>query len=289
MRITGAKRTLLLLRSAAAGCVRDGVFGMGAALAFYAVFALAPLLVAAMAVAGSLLGDSAAQEQFTLWAERYFGSEGARAVQNMILGAPGIGSGVAATVGGAATLFFGATGVFIQLKRSLNTIWGTGPRGQTAVRRIVRERLAALGAACGIGLVVILGLLLSAGIAALGGFLGRWLPLPAGFLFAVNLVLSPAIVAPLVAFVFKYMPDAEVPWRSVWVGSLVTAVLFQLGAVAIGVYLGARVLVSTYGAAGSVLALLIWAYYSAQTALFGMEFTKAHADARRRSATQPAP
>ncbi|MHC4506816.1 MAG: YihY/virulence factor BrkB family protein, partial [Planctomycetota bacterium] len=131
-------------------------------------------------------------------------------------------------------------------------------------------------AAAGIGVVLFLGLLLSAGIAAAGSFVGRWVPLPGAVLFLVNLFFSLVIVTPLFALIFKFLPNAKVPWKSVWIGTALTAGLFQAGSLAMGAYLGTRVLATVYGPAGSVLAVLIWAYYSAQTVLFGAQFTKAH-------------
>lgn len=280
MRLKKLTKTSALFKAAGAGSLKDDTFGMGAALAFYTAFSLGPLLVIATAVAALVVGGEEVRAQLVSWGERYFGGEGAKAVENMIDGARSLRSGFTATAIGIVTLFFGATGVFGQLKRSLNAIWGVRPPPRPVVKRLLIDRLAALAAACGIGLVLFLGLLLSAAITALGGLLGRWLPLSGSLLHFMNIVLSLGIVTPLFALIFKFLPDAEVPWRSVWIGSAVTAVLFQGGALAIGMYLRASGFASVYGAAGSVLAVLIWAYYSAQTVLFGAEFTKAHATAK---------
>lgn len=281
------KRHLSLFRSAGAGWLRDDPFGTGAALAFYTVFALGPLLVIATTVAAHLIGPEETKAEFVSWAERYLAREGARAVYDMIQGARTLRSGILATVIGIVTLFFGATGVFGRFKRSLNTIWGVKHETRPVVREVLIDwmiaRLAAAATACGIGVVLFLGLLLSAGIAAAGTFLGSWVPFLGRLLFFLNLVLSLVIVTPLFAFIFKFLPDAKVPWKSVWMGAIVTAVLFQVGALAMGAYLGTKVMTSVYGPAGSVLAVLIWAYYSAQTVLFGAEFTKAHATAKEES------
>lgn len=270
-------RTLSLFRTAGAGWLRADPFGVGAALAFYTIFSLGPLLVIATAIAAHVVGGEEVQAERVKWAERYFGGEGAKVVENMIVSARNPRSGILATAVGLVTLFFGATGVFGRLKRSLNTMWGVRHETRPIAHKLLLDRLAAAVTACCIGVVLFLGLLLSASVAAVGSFLGRWIPLPAGLLFSLNLVLSLVIVTPLFALIFRFLPDVKVPWRSVWIGSVVTAVLFQAGSLVMGAYLGTRVLASVYGPAGSVLAVLIWAYYSAQTVLFGAEFTKAHA------------
>ena len=276
MRFERFKRTLALFKTAATGWLRDDAFGAGAALAFYTVFSIGPLLVIATAIAAHVIGGEEVQAELVRWAERYFGREGATAALNMIRSAKSVRSGLLATGVGIVTLFFGATGVFGRLKRSLNTMWGVKRATRPIVHRLLIDRLAAAAAAAGIGVVLFLGLLLSAGIAAAGSFVGRWVPLPGGVLFFVNLVLSLVIVTPLFALIFKLLPNAKVPWRSVWIGAALTAVLFQAGSLAMGAYLGTRVLASVYGPAGSILAVLVWAYYSAQTVLFGAQFTKAH-------------
>ncbi|MHC4198385.1 MAG: YihY/virulence factor BrkB family protein [Planctomycetota bacterium] len=279
MRFERFKRTLALFKEAATGWLRDDAFGAGAALAFYTVFSIGPLLVISTAIAALVIGEKEVQAQLVRWADSYLGREGAEAALNMIPGPMSVRSGLVATGVGIVTLFFGATGVFGRLKRSLNAMWGVRPETRPIVHRLLIDRLAAAAAAAGIGVVLFLGLLLSAGIAAAGSFVGRWVPLPAAVLFFVNLLFSLVIVTPLFALIFKFLPNAKVPWRSVWIGAVLTAVLFQAGALAMGAYLGTRVLASVYGPAGSVLAVLVWAYYSAQAVLFGAQFTKAHARA----------
>lgn len=271
------KRTLALFREAGAGWLRDDAFGAGAALAFYTVFSIGPLLVISTAIAAHVIGGEKVQAELVKWAKNYFGREGADAALNMIRSAKSVRSGLLATSVGIVTLFFGATGVFGRLKRSLNAMWGVKPEARPIVQRLLIDRLAAAAAAAGIGVVLFLGLLLSAGIAAAGSFVGRWVPLPGTVLFFVNLALSLVIVTPLFALIFKFLPNAKVPWKSVWIGAALTAALFQAGALAMGAYLGTRILASVYGPAGSILAVLVWAYYSAQTVLFGAQFTKAHA------------
>jgi len=271
------RETLHLLKRAWKASLEDNTLSMGAALAFYTVFSIGPVLVIATMVAAQVLGADTARVQFVTWGERYFGPAGAQAVFEMIAGARGLRPGIAATVVGALTLFLGATGVFGQFKRALNVIWKAKPKPSPVVKRLLLERLAALGAACGIGAVIFLGLLMSAAFTSLAGHLGKWLPLPASVL--ANVVLSLAIITPLFALLFKLLPDAPVPWRSAWVGAGLTAVLFQAGALGVGLYINLSGLGSAYGPAGAVLAVLVWAYYTSQTVLYGAEFTRAHATA----------
>ncbi len=266
-----------LLRKAGAASIEDDTLSMGASLAFYTVFSIGPVLVFATMVAAQVLGAEETRAQFVTWGERYFGSAGAKALFEMIAGARGLRPGITATVVGSVTLFLGATGVFGQFRRALNTIWKVKLKPSPVVKRLLLERLAALGAACGIGIVIFLGLLMSAAFTSLAGHLGKWLPLPASLL--ANVVLSLAIITPLVALLFKLLPDAPVPWRSAWIGAIVTAVLFQAGALAVGFYLNMTGLGSAYGPAGAVMAILVWAYYTSQTVLYGAEFTRAHATA----------
>jgi len=266
-------RTLRLLRRAGRASLKDDTLGMGAALAFYTVFSIGPVLVIATMVAAQVIGAEEARTQFLTWGERYFGPAGAGVVFDMIAGARGLRPGIAASVVGTVTLLFGATGVAGRFRRALNAIWKVKPKPRPVVKRLLLERLAALAAACGIGIVIFLGLLLSAAFTSLAGHLGRWLPVG---LFA-NVVLSLAIITPLFALLFKLMPSAPVPWKSAWLGAGVTAVLFQVGALSVGLYINLSGLGSAYGPAGAILAILVWAYYTSQTVLFGAEFTRAHA------------
>ena len=274
MRITlddWLKRAFAVLKGSAKHYVEDASLGMGAALAFYTVFSLGPLLVIATAVAAYCIGNEATREQLVSWARAYFGAEGAKAVQGMIAGALNRFSGFLATAVGLSTFFFGVTGAFGRLKHSLNVIWGVDHDHRPLAKRLLLTRLKALAAACLIGVMLFLGILLSAAVGAVGTFIGRWLSLPGGLLFLANLVLSILIVVPLFAVIFKFLPDTKVPTKSAWIGAAVAGVLFQAGALLVGAYLGMKVLASVYGAAGSVLAVLLWAYYTAQTVLFGAE------------------
>jgi len=266
-----------LFKRAGKASMEDNTLSMGAALAFYTVFSMGPVLVIATMVAARVLGAEEAREQFMAWGERYFGPAGAKVVFEMIAGARGLRPGIAAGIAGAVTLVLGATGVFGQFRRALNVIWKAKPKPSPVVKRLLLDRLVALAAAFGIGAVIFLGLLLSAAFTSLAGHLGRWLPLPVGL--AANVVLSLAIITPLFALLFKLMPSAPVPWRSAWIGAGVAAVLFQAGALGVGLYINLSGLGSAYGPSGAVMAILVWAYYTSQTILYGAEFARAHATA----------
>ena len=172
-----SRRALAVLRAAGEGCLEHDTFGMGASLAFYTVFSLGPLLVIATAVATRFIGDEATQTQLVNWAKVYLGAEGARAVQGMIAGALNRFSGFLATIVGVVTLFFGVTGVFGRLKHSLNVMWGVDAKAHPVVKRLLLTRLKALAVAGLIGVMLFAGIVLSAGVMAVGGFVGRWLPM----------------------------------------------------------------------------------------------------------------
>jgi membrane protein len=264
------------------GMVRHDSFGMGAALAFYTVFSLGPLLVLSAAVAGRMIGSREVRGEIVAWSEYYVGAEGAKTVKNMLASSGNATSSLTATLIGVATLFFSATGVFGRLKHSLNSIWDVDRRRQTFAVFFVITRLKATITAVIIGLALFLGIILSAMMSNVGKVLGRWLPLPESLLLSTNLVLSLCILVPLFLLIFKYLPDVSVPWRSAWSGAIVTGILFQAGALAMGAYLSTRVLSTFYGAAGSVLAVMLWAYYTVQTVLFGAEVCREHARAKEK-------
>jgi len=264
---------------AGVGLFQHDSFGMGAALAFYTVFSLGPILVLTAAIAGHTIGGREGRDEIVTWSRYYVGPEGAKAVKNMLASSRNITSNITATLVGIVTLFFTTTNVFGRLKHSLNTIWGIERRKQTLAIFFLVTRLKAAVTAMVFGLAIFLGIILSTMVANVGKILGRWLPLPDSLLLATNLAMSMAILVPMFVLIFKYLPDVNVPWRSAWTGAIATGVLFQAGAVAMGMYLSTNVLSSFYGAAGSVLAIMLWAYYTVQTVLFGGEVCREHARA----------
>lgn len=250
---------------------------MAAALAYYTVFALAPILVISIAVAGLVLGQEAAEGRIVGQISGLIGSTSAAAVEAMIAAARKPSSGILATIIGLATLLFGATGVFGELQDSLDTMWGVKPKPGRGFIRMLKTRFVSFTMVLGIGFLLLVSLVVSAAISALGAWLGGLLPLPELLMQAINLIVSIAVVTLLFAMMFRVLPDVEIAWRDVWVGALFTAVLFALGKLAIGLYLGKSSVGSSYGAAGALVVILVWVYYSAQILFFGAELTRAWA------------
>ena len=250
---------------------------MAAALAYYTVFSLAPILVISIAVAGLVFGQEAAEGRIVGQISGLIGQESAEALQAMIAAARKPSAGILATVLGVATLVLGATGVFGELQDSLNTVWGVKPRPGRGLLGLLKSRFVSFAMVLGTGFLLLVALVVSAAIAALGSWLGGLLPVPELVLQILNTVLSLAVVTLLFAMMFRVLPDVEIGWRDVWFGALTTAALFTLGKLAIGLYLGKSSLGSSYGAAGALVVILVWVYYSAQILFFGAELTRAWA------------
>jgi len=250
---------------------------MGAALAFYTVFSVAPTLVIAIDICGLIIGDDTVSAVLLPQMQGLFGDAGASAVQMLISSAAYMERSRTATIIGVVTLLIGASTVFVELQTSLDRIWGIAPRNRTrGVLRFLRARFLSLGLVFGVGFMLMVSLIMSATLAAIGawlaGYLGEW---PSSLL-VLYVLLSLLFSTVLFALVYKYVPHERLHWREVWVGGLVTAALFNIGKFAIGYYLGKSAFASVYGAAGSLLVLLLWAYYSAQVFLFGAAFTKSY-------------
>ena len=256
---------------------------LGAALAYYTVFALAPGLILIIALAGLLLGKEAAQGQIISQVQDLAGEAGAQAVRAAIESARNAGGSLLATGLGAVTLLFGLWGVFGELQDALNTIWGVTTRPGRGVIGVVKQRFWSFTMVVGIGFLLLVSLAASAWLAALGKFFSRLLPLPAAMMEATNALLSFVVITFMFAVIYKLLPDVKIAWRNVWTGAAVTAVLFTIGKTLIGLYLGRSTVASVYGAAGSLIVILLWVYYSAQIVFFGAEFTKVYA--RRFGAT----
>jgi len=256
--------------------VEDGVLAHGAALAFYIFFSLAPLLVLAIAVAGFAFGRSAAQGEIVAQIQDAVGPDAAHAVQNMLTQASRPASGITATVVSLLTMFFGASGVFGQLQSSLNTIWGVKSQQHGAVRGALQRRATSFGMVLAIGLLLLLSLVVSAVVAELREKIQEYAPFLASILPSMNLLVSFLTMTALFALIYKVLPAIRLAWRDVWIGSGVTAVLFLLGQIVITLYLAHATTRSIYGAAGSLILLLSWIYYSAQVVLIGAEFTEVY-------------
>jgi membrane protein len=250
---------------------------MGAALAFYTVFSVAPILIIAIGVLGLLIGADTVSANLLPQMQSLLGDAGTAAVQTLISSASYMGRSLLATVIGVVTLLIGASTVFVELQTSLDRIWGVPKRNRArGVWRFLRSRFLSLGLVVGVGFLLMVSLLISTVLAALGAWLSPYLGDWHSSLLIIYVGLSLAISTVLFAFVYKYLPQERLSWRDVWVGGLVTGILFNLGKFAIGYYLGKSAFASVYGAAGSLLVLLLWAYYSAQIFLFGAEFTKSY-------------
>jgi membrane protein len=262
-----------IARDTAYAWIDHNASSLGAALSFYTLFSIAPILVIAMAVASSIFGPNAAETQVLDQMRSLLGDAGAKAVQNLLSSAHQSGSkGFAAAVA-VVTLLVGATSVFGELQSTLDYIWKSPRQESTAWWRIARSRLLSIGLILGVGFLLLVSLIMSAALAALGAWFGTLLVRWNVILPALDLVLSLGLTTVLFAMIYKYVPREDIAWGDVWIGGLVTACLFSVGKLLIGLYLGRSSLSSAYGAAGSIMVLLLWIYYSAQIFLLGAEFT----------------
>ena len=246
---------------------------MGAALAYYTIFALTPGLVIVMALAGLLLGPGA-EGQIIGQIRELIGEQGAAAIEATIQSARKETLGPTGTALALIPLVFGLWGVFGELQDSLNTIWGVTPKPGRRVGDILRERFLSFAMVVGIGFLLLVSLVLSAWLAAISAYVGRMLPAQAEALEAVHFIISFFVITGSFGLIFKLLPDVKVAWRDVWLGAAVTSLFFTVGKLLIGLYLGRSAVASAYGAAGSLVVIVVWVYYSAQILLFGAEFTK---------------
>jgi len=277
-------RVFAFLREVIDEWQRDAALTLGAALAYYTMFAMAPLLVLVIAVAGLALGRAAAQGEIVAQISGLMGPEGAKMIEDMIVRASSPSSGITATLISVGTMTVGASGVFGQLQSSLNTIFGGEPRYGTGIRGMLLQRLLAFGMIIAIGFLLLVSLVLSAVVAALHDYLEAHVPVLAAVLPSLNFALSFVVVTGLFAIIYKVLPDVRLAWRDVWLGAVVTALLFTVGKSVIGFYLGHAGTTSVYGAAGSLVLVLLWIYYSAQILFFGAEFTEVYS---RRYGSRP--
>ena len=260
-----------VLRQAASDWSSHKDSRLGAALAYYSIFSLGPLTLIVVAVAGLAFGQDAVRGEVTSQLTGLLGAEGAKSIEAMLAGAAKPREGIVATLIGVATLIFAAIGVVVQLKDALNTVWEVEPNKQGGIWGFVRTYALSLAGVLALGFLLLISLVISAGVAAIGGTLAPYIP--EALFQVVTSAVSFAVITVMFAMMFKWLPDADVRWGDVWLGGLVTAALFEIGKIAIGLYIGKQGLESTYGAAGSIVVVLIWVYYSAQIVLFGAEFT----------------
>ena len=255
----------------------DDVPRLGASLAYYTLFAIAPVLLVATAIAGMVFGAEAVRGEIVGQLDQLVGREGAQAVQSLLEGASQRRAGIVATVVGSVAFIVAATGAFLELQAALNTIWRVKPNPGVNLKAFVIDRLRSFGLVVAVGFLLMVSLAVTAALAALSGWLsGRFPNIPL-VLNAVTVLVSLIVTTALFALLYRALPDVHLRWRDVTTGALVTAVLFTIGQQVIGLYLGQSTVASSYGAAGSVMILLLWVYYSCQILLLGAEFTRAYA------------
>lgn len=255
---------------------------LSAALAYYTIFSLAPMLIIVIAITGLLWQADVVRMQILNQVHDLLGPEGADFIASLITNTGGPAEGIVALIAGIITLLFGALGVFNELHNSLNIIWDVKvekPEGFfQAVKKLMIDRFLSFTMILGIGFLLLVSLVVTAGLSATQTTIGNAFPLSELMLQIVNLVISIGAITILFALMFKFLSDADIAWRDVWVGAFVTALLFSIGKTAIGIYLGNSAVASVFGAAGSLVVLLLWIYYSAQILFFGAEFTQVYAN-----------
>jgi membrane protein len=270
-------RVIELFKLTVAKWQADKASRLAAALAYYTAFSLAPILVILIAILSLVFGEEAAQAQILTQFKELVGEDGAAVIQVMMQDAQQPGSGLAATLSSIAFLIFGATGMFVQLQDSLNTIWQVRPKPGRGLVSFIRDRVLSFAMVLGIGFLLLVALVISAGLAVVSSFLRDGSD---GFIQIgqiLNLVISFGVITILFALIYRVLPDVLIKWSDVWVGAIMTSILFTLGKSLIGLYLGHSSFSSTYGAAGSLAILLLWVYYSAQILFFGAELTQVYA------------
>jgi membrane protein len=275
------KDIVKILKNTVAEWSEDNVPLLAAALAYYTVFSLAPLLLIAIAIAGAVFGEEAARGEIIGQIQGLVGDQGAEAIQTMIANAnkPGSG-GTIATIVGVVFLLFGASGVFGQLQTALNTIWEVKPKPGQGIASFLQARFLSFAMVLVIGFLLLVSLVLSAILAAVSKVFGNFVPDLVIVGQLLNFVISFGVITVLIAAIYKFLPDVKVPWKNLWVGAGVTALLFNIGKLLLGLYLGHSSIGSTYGAAGSFVVVLTWVFYSAQILLFGAEFTQVYSKHR---------
>lgn len=277
----------LLLKSLQ-GWSKDNVPRLGASLAYYTLFAISPILLIAIAIAGSVFGEEAVRGQIVSEIDGLVGRQGAEAIQTILQGAHQDRSGSLAVLIGTATLLIAASGAFLELQHALNTIFRVKTDAKkSGIQRLLLSRLRSFGIVVSIGFLLMVSLLVSAALSALSSRLQALDLARPWLLKALDVSVSLAVMTLLFGMIYRFLPDVRLAWRDVWTGSLVTSLLFSVGKFLIGLYLGQSSVASSYGAAGSIVVLLVWVYYSAQVILLGAEFTRVYAEHRRGGAAPP--
>jgi membrane protein len=271
------KTIWVLLKNTASEWQEDKVSLWAAGIAFYTIFSLAPLLIIAIAIAGAVFGQEAAQNQIVEQIQGLIGKQGAQAVRTMIQNTQQPGAkGVLATTFGVATLLLGASAVFAQLQEALNTIWDVQPRSGINIKNFLQKRLLSFAIVLVIGFLLLVSLIVSAVLAAIANYFGHLFPQWIQLGRILNLIFSLGGTTLLFALLYKVLPDINIAWSNIWIGSATAALLFTIGKFLIGLYLGNSSIGSSYGAASSLVIVLIWVFFSAQILLLGAEFTQVY-------------
>jgi membrane protein len=277
-----------VFKNAAWDWVEDKAPQHGAALAFYSIFSIAPLLVIALAIAGMFLDLDSVHTHLHQQLDDFLGADGAKLVESMLTAANEPKKGTLAVVVGIGAMVLGATGVFLQMQDALNTIWEVEAKPAAGVWGFLRNRLLSFAMILAIGFLLLVSTVISTALAGLSTAYRDYLPGPDWIAHIVDILVSIGVTTILFAAIFKYLPDVRIAWNDVWFGALITGILFVLGKWAIGFYLGTASVGSAYGSAGSLVIVLLWAYYSAQIFFFGAELTQSYATLRG-SNFQPIP
>jgi membrane protein len=274
------RETGRLLKAAAIGWWNDRAMSLGASIAFFTIFSLAPMLLAAIAVAGLAFGREAAQGALVSELGGVLGQDAAKAIETMIASAAHVGSGIIGTTIGLTTFLVLVTGAVIELQDDLNLIWKVQPQGPYGLAAFIRTRLLSLALVLGIGFLLLVSLVVDTTLSAVGAYLYAYFSGATVLLWTINNAVSFAVATALFAMIFKILPDVDLTWRDVGTGAVVTALLFTGGKFLIGLYLGRSNIASSYGAAASIMTIQLWVYYSSLILLYGAEFTKAYAESR---------
>lgn len=272
-------RIWALLKDTVSDWSDDSASRLAASLAYYTLLSIAPLVVLCVSIAGFVFGDDAARGEISHQVSSVVGSEAGSAVQSIVANARAPAAGIIGSVIGIAVLLFGASNVFGELQSALNVIWEVQPKPGRGIVGVIKDRFFSFTMVLGVAFLLLVSLVLSAGLAAAGRFFSNLLPFHALFA-ALNFLVNFGVTTVLFALIFKVIPDVKIQWRDVWVGAIITSALFSLGRFLLGLYIGRAGMSSSYGAAGSLVALVVWVYYSAQILFFGAEFTQVYARAR---------
>ncbi len=270
-----------IIASAGMGWIDDGGSRLGAALACYTVFSIGPLMLIAIALASMLFGPEAAQHQIYATLSGFLGETGAKGIEDVVNNANHHSTGALAAAIGIVTLLFGATGVFGELHSALNMIWRVEARKGRSILAFLRERFLSFAMVFGTGFLLLVSLLITAALSATGRWVSSWMPGGEFVWKGFDYVFSLTVISGIFAMIFRLVPDVRFSWKAVWPGAIVTAVLFTLGKVGLGFYISKANVASAYGAAGSLIVVVMWVFYSAQIVYFGAELVRAYVGFRK--------